>query len=205
VSPCARSLAEARDASDALQGFRGRFALPRGPDGAPLTYLAGHSLGLLPLAARELVNEELDDWASLGVLGHERARRPWIPYHENLSAGLASLAGAFPDEVIAMNSLTVNLHLMLASFYRPQGRRNRIVIEAGAFSSDRHAVASQIAWWGRGCSFVPVRPSISRAWRVPLTATAVWRDSTWRTPSATCHWPCMMRMPISPCGAATST
>jgi kynureninase len=148
VSPCARSLAEARDASDALQGFRGRFALPRGPDGAPLTYLAGHSLGLLPLAARELVNEELDDWASLGVLGHERARRPWIPYHENLSAGLASLAGAFPDEVIAMNSLTVNLHLMLASFYRPQGRRNRIVIEAGAFSSDRHAVASQIAWWG---------------------------------------------------------
>ena len=96
----------------------------------------------------ELVSEELDDWARLGVEGHEHARRPWIPYHENLTAGLAALTGARPDEVVAMNSLTVNLHLMLASFYRPQGRRTRILMEAGAFSSDRHAVASQIAWHG---------------------------------------------------------
>jgi kynureninase len=148
VSEVSRNLAQARDAADTLHGFRGRFALPDGPDGAPLTYLAGHSLGLLPLAARQLVNEELDAWAHLGVLGHEHARRPWIPYHENLTEGLARLTGAFPDEVIAMNSLTVNLHLLLTSFYRPQGQRNRIVIESGAFSSDRHAVASQIAWWG---------------------------------------------------------
>jgi kynureninase len=140
--------ARAYDAADPLGGFRERFALPRAPDDTPFTYLCGHSLGLLPLAAREVVNEELDDWARLAVLGHESAHRPWIPYHENLTAGLAVLSGARPDEVIAMNSLTVNLHLMLASFYRPHGRRTRILIEAGAFSSDRHAVTSQIAWWG---------------------------------------------------------
>src|SRR5580658_1740775 len=140
--------ARARDAADPLAGFRARFALPAGPGGEPATYLCGHSLGLLPLDARALVNEELDDWAQLGVSGHEHARRPWVPYHDNLMAGLALLTGAQPEEVIAMNSLTVNLHLMLASFYRPQGRRTRILIEAGAFSSDRHAVASQIAWRG---------------------------------------------------------
>jgi len=140
--------ARARDAVDPLCGFRGRFALPRDAHGEPLVYLCGHSLGLLPLAARELVIEELDEWSRLGVQGHEHARRPWVPYHENLTAGLAALSGAQPTEVIAMNSLTVNLHLMLASFYRPTGRRTRILMEAGAFSSDRHAVASQIAWAG---------------------------------------------------------
>jgi kynureninase len=103
----------------------------------------------MPLEARKLVNQELDDWARLAVLGHEQATRPWIPYHENLTAGLAYLSGAQPAEVVAMNSLTVNLHLMLASFYRPAGRRVKILIEAGAFSSDRHAVASQLAWHGQ--------------------------------------------------------
>ena len=140
--------ARARDARDPLARFRSRFALPADAHGEPLTYLCGHSLGLMPLAARALVNEELDDWAHFGVLGHEHARRPWIPYHENLTAGLAALAGARAGEVVAMNSLTVNLHLMLASFYRPQGERTRIVMEAGAFPSDRHAVTSQIALWG---------------------------------------------------------
>ena len=140
--------AQARDAADPLRSLRARFAAPRARSGAPLTYLCGHSLGLQPLAARALLEEELDDWAQLGVEGHEHARRPWVPYHENLAPGLAALTGAQPDEVVAMNSLTVNLHLMLASFYRPQGERRRILIEAGAFSSDRHAVASQIAWHG---------------------------------------------------------
>ena len=140
--------ARSRDAADPLREFRERFALPCDAGGKPLVYLCGHSLGLLPLAARELVTEELDDWARLGVNGHEHAHRPWIPYHENLTPGLAALTGAQPGEVVAMNSLTVNLHLMLASFYRPQGKRSRILIEAGAFSSDRHAVASQIAWRG---------------------------------------------------------
>jgi kynureninase len=140
--------AQARDAADPLREFRARFALPCDERGTPLTYLCGHSLGLQPLAARDIVNAELDDWARLGVRGHEQARRPWVPYHENLTAGLAALTGAAAGEVVAMNSLTVNLHLMLASFFRPHGARRRILIEAGAFSSDRHAVASQLAWHG---------------------------------------------------------
>lgn len=140
----ARSLDEA----DPLRGFRERFALPRDRRGEPLAYLCGHSLGLMPLAARTLVLEELEDWAQLAVLGHEHARRPWIPYHENLRAGLAQLAGARSGEVVAMSSLTVNLHLLLAAFYRPKGERRRILIEAGAFSSDRHAVTSQMTWRG---------------------------------------------------------
>jgi kynureninase len=140
--------ARARDATDALARFRQQFAHPVGADAEPLVYLCGHSLGLQPLSVRQRVNEELDDWAALGVLGHESARRAWIPYHEQLTAGLASLAGAQAGEVVAMNSLTVNLHLMLASFYRPQAGRTRILIEAGAFPSDRHAVASQIGWHG---------------------------------------------------------
>jgi kynureninase len=140
--------ARGRDEADPLRPLRERFALPRGGRGEPVVYLCGHSLGLMPLAARELVLEELTDWAQLGVLGHEQARRPWIPYHENLRDGLAHLAGAHPTEVVAMSSLTVNLHLLLAAFYRPTGERRRILIEAGAFSSDRHAVASQIAWHG---------------------------------------------------------
>lgn len=136
------------DEADPLRGFRRRFALPHDERGKPTLFLCGHSLGLMPLAARTLVAEELDDWARLAVLGHERARRPWIPYHENLTSGLAHLTGARPSEVIAMSSLTVNLHLMLASFFRPEGRRTKILIEVGAFSSDRHAVASQLAWHG---------------------------------------------------------
>ena len=140
--------ARRRDDADPLRDLRQQFALPRGPQGEPLVYLCGHSLGLMPLAARGRVMEELDDWAQLAVLGHEHARRPWIPYHENLRDGLAALTGAHSGEVVAMSSLTVNLHLLLAAFYRPSGDRRRILIEAGAFSSDRHAVASQIAWRG---------------------------------------------------------
>ncbi|HEX4619577.1 MAG TPA: kynureninase [Steroidobacteraceae bacterium] len=140
--------ARARDAADPLRGFRERFALPLAERGAPLVYLCGHSLGLQPLAARALVTEELDAWAQRAVEGHEHGGRPWVPYHQNLAAGLAALAGAGMSEVVAMNSLTVNLHLMMASFYRPRGERRRVLIEAGAFSSDRHAVASQIAWHG---------------------------------------------------------
>ena len=140
--------AQRADQADPLLSFRSRFAMPHDATGRELIYLAGHSLGLLPLAARTRVNEELDDWATFGVHGHERARRPWIPYHQNLTAGLQYLTGARSSEVIAMNSLTVNIHMMLASFYRPVGARTKILIEAGAFSSDRHAVASQIAWHG---------------------------------------------------------
>ncbi len=140
--------ASARDSADPLARYRGQFAHPVNAQGEPLVYLCGHSLGLQPLAARQRLNEELDDWATLGVRGHESARRPWIPYHELMTQGLAALVGAEPGEVVAMNSLTVNLHLMLASFYRPTPARSRILIEANAFPSDRHAAASQINWHG---------------------------------------------------------
>ena len=140
--------ARGRDRADPLASFRQRFALPRDASRQPTLFLCGHSLGLMPLEARTLVQEELDDWARLAVLGHEHARRPWIPYHENLTPGLTHLTGARANEVIAMNSLTVNLHLMLASFFQPNGRRTRILMETGAFSSDRHAVTSQLAWHG---------------------------------------------------------
>lgn len=141
--------ARACDERDPLRAFRQRFALPGDPSGRPLLYLCGHSLGLMPRDARRIVGEELDRWAQAAVRGHDEGVRPWIPYHENLTSGLAYLAGARSAEVIAMNSLTVNLHLMLASFYRPAGRRVKILIEAGAFSSDRHAVTSQLAWHGQ--------------------------------------------------------
>jgi kynureninase len=104
----------------------------------------------MPLAARDAVIQELDDWAQLGVRGHEHAHLPWIPYHEQLAAPLAGLTGSSPAEVVAMGSLSANLHLLLASFYRPEGqaRRTKILIEEGAFPSDRHVVRSQIAWHG---------------------------------------------------------
>jgi len=135
-----------RDEADPLAGLRARFALPRGNDGAPLLYLCGHSLGLAPVQARAMIDAELQDWERLGVLGHEHAHTPWIEYAERLHEPLARLAGARPAEVVAMNSLSVNLHLLLASFYRPRAPRTAILIESGAFSSDRHVVATQIAW-----------------------------------------------------------
>lgn len=140
----ARSL----DAHDPLRAFRSRFGMPRDGRGEPLIYLGGHSLGLMPLAARAQMNQELDDWERLGLLAHERARRPWIPYHELLRPEAARFFGCSPDEVVLMNSLTVNLHLMLASFYRPSGRRRSILIEAGAFPSDRYALATHLEWHG---------------------------------------------------------
>jgi kynureninase len=140
--------ARAQDAADALAPLRALFALPRAADGRPLLYLCGHSLGLAPVAARAVVEAEIAAWEQLGVLGHEHPASAWIGYAEQLQQPLAQLAGAQPHEVIAMNSLTVNLHLMLASFYRPSGQRRAILLEAGAFSSDRHALASHIRWHG---------------------------------------------------------
>jgi len=136
------------DAADGLRAWRTRFSLPRDKHNNELTYLCGHSLGLAPLGARARVLEELADWERLGVLGHEHAQRAWISYAEHLALDLAQLVGAAPSEVVAMNSLTVNLHLLLASFYRPTAARHRVLIEAGAFPSDRHALKSQIRWHG---------------------------------------------------------
>jgi kynureninase len=141
--------ARAQDEADPLASLRRQFAVPRASDGQPLLYLCGHSLGLAPIGARAAVDAEIEDWERLGVLGHEQARHPWIGYAEQLQPQLAQLSGALPVEVVAMNSLSVNLHLLLASFYRPTPQRSAILIEAGAFSSDRHVVAAQIAWHGR--------------------------------------------------------
>ena len=140
--------AKALDRADELKASRAEFALPRDRHGSEFIYLCGHSLGLAPLAARARVLEELDDWQRLGVHGHEHARRAWISYAEQLAPQLAVLTGAQTHEVVAMNSLSINLHLLLASFYRPTAARHRILIEAGAFPSDRHIVASQIRWQG---------------------------------------------------------
>ncbi|PYJ43108.1 MAG: kynureninase, partial [Verrucomicrobia bacterium] len=107
------------DAEDSLRPFREKFHLPLGKNGKPLIYLAGNSLGLMPKAAREIVEQELDDWADLAVDAHLNGRTPWYSYHETLRDPIARLVGAKPAEVICMNSLTVNLHLMMATFYRP--------------------------------------------------------------------------------------
>jgi kynureninase len=140
--------ARAQDAADALAPLRARFALPRDQQGRPLLYLCGHSLGLAPIAARAMIEADIAQWEQRAVLAHEHPASDWIGSAERLQQPLASVAGAHPHEVVAMNSLTVNLHLLLASFYRPSGQRRAILIEAGAFSSDRHAVASHVRWHG---------------------------------------------------------
>jgi len=141
-------LAQERDKDDSLTALGERFEHPPGPDGRRAAYLTGHSLGLLPHAARTLVAEEFEDWAQYAVEGHIRARRPWVSYHEHLTPLVARVVGAREDEVVVMNSLTVNLHLMMVSFYRPTAKRHAIVIERGAFPSDRYAVVSQLEYHG---------------------------------------------------------
>ncbi len=139
-----REFAERMDAQDPLRAFRDEFERPTGPGGEPLTYLCGNSLGLLPRAARALVNEELDDWSRHAVEGHLHSRRPWVDYHELFRELGARLVGARPGEVVMMNSLTVNLHLMMVSFWRPEGRRTKVLMERGAFPSDTYAVHSHV-------------------------------------------------------------
>jgi kynureninase len=136
------------DAADPLADFAEQFHHPKDAAGRRLVYLCGHSLGLQPKSAARYVEQELLDWQRLGVLGHHEAMRPWIPYHEHAAAPLAALVGASDAEVIAMNSLTVNLHLMMVSFFRPDAGRNRVLMEKSAFPSDRHAISSQLAFHG---------------------------------------------------------
>jgi kynureninase len=143
-----REYALALDAIDPLAAWRERFVLPRDQQGAELVYFCGHSLGAQPLLACDYVEEVMRDWRSLGVEGHFEARRPWIRYHERLAAPLARLVGAQPGEVTVMNTLTVNLHLMLVSFYRPRGERSALLIEKNAFPSDRYAAESHVRHHG---------------------------------------------------------
>ena len=136
------------DREDSLRDFRKKFHLPLGKDGKPLIYFAGNSLGLMPKAARQIVEEELDNWARLGVDAHHATGTPWYSYHEALREPTARLVGAKPLEVICMNSLTVNLHLMMATFYRPTKSRFKILVEDPAFPSDTYAIKTQIAHHG---------------------------------------------------------
>ncbi|CAG0990101.1 kynureninase [Phycisphaerales bacterium] len=144
------------DRNDPLRGFRSEFCIPCFRDiaraakprynfdpASPAVYFVGNSLGLMPGATRAAVEQELDDWARWGVEGHFHAKHPWYPYHEELRENLATVVGARPREVVAMNSLTTNLHLLMVSFYRPTRERYKIVIEDSAFPSDSYAVQSQ--------------------------------------------------------------
>lgn len=142
---CARAL----DADDPLREERARFAIPKDKSGREQAYFCGNSLGLMPRTVPDAMAQELKDWADLGVEGHFHAKNhPWFSYHEVFRDPGARLVGAIPGEVVMMNSLTVNLHLLMASFYRPTPDRYRILIERGAFPSDEHAVASQARFYG---------------------------------------------------------
>ena len=143
TSPLPATLAAARDialeldAADPLAQMRTRFVLPVAADGTTLTYLAGQSLGAQPARARAAVDAELERWARHGVDGHFHQPGAWVEYDEALRAPTARLVGARPDEVSTLNTLTVNLHLLMASFFRPAGERTRILIDAPTFPSDR--------------------------------------------------------------------
>jgi kynureninase len=136
--------AEEADRNDPLSAFRDKFYIPRQENGKEFVYMCGNSLGLQPKSTRELINQELEDWKLWGVEGHFKAKHPWMPYHEFLTSSMARVVGAKEHEVVVMNTLTVNLHLMMVSFYRPKGRRRKVLIEFDAFPSDKFAVASQL-------------------------------------------------------------
>src|SRR5213595_2276243 len=142
------TFASEMDAQDPLSEFREQFYLPLGKDGKRLIYFAGNSLGLMPKSARAVVEEELNNWAKLGVDAHHAAGTPWYSYHESLREPTARLVGAKPIEVICMNSLTVNLHLMMATSYRPTRSPFKILMEEPAFPSDTYAIKTQIAHHG---------------------------------------------------------
>ena len=148
--PFQNSLAFAKqlDAQDPLASYRHKFHLPVKADGEPFIYFTGNSLGCQPKSTTDFVMTELEDWQRLGVEGHFHARNPWMPYHEFLTESMARIVGGKPEEVIVMNSLTVNLHLMMVSFYRPTPQRYKILIEADAFPSDIYAVSSQLRYHG---------------------------------------------------------
>lgn len=136
------------DQQDPLREFRNEFNFPKDASGDNQLYFAGHSLGLMPKKAKEYINEELQAWAEFGVEGHFHAKHPWLPYHENITGYFARLVGAKESEVVAMNTLTVNLHLLMVSFYRPTKNKFKILIENNTFPSDKYAVDSQARFHG---------------------------------------------------------
>lgn len=140
--------AQQQDQNDALASYRNRFHIPKDKLGNDLIYMTGNSLGLQPKSTKDYINQELEDWANLGVEGHTDAKHPWLHYHEFLTENMAKVVGAKPIEVVVMNTLTVNLHLMMVSFYKPTPKRYKILIEADAFPSDKYAVETQLRHHG---------------------------------------------------------
>ncbi|WP_418512243.1 kynureninase [Corallibacter sp.] len=136
------------DQNDPLKTYRDKFLIPKDKDGNEMIYLCGNSLGLQPKTTKSYIDQELKDWANLGVEGHTDAKNPWLPYHEFLTENMAKVVGAKPIEVVTMNTLTANLHFMMVSFYKPTSKRYKIVIEADAFPSDKYAVESQLRHHG---------------------------------------------------------
>lgn len=143
-----RECAVSLDRQDPLAAFRDEFRFPKASDGKRKVYVCGNSLGLQPKGAAKFVDAVMDDWASLAVEGHFAGERPWIRYQHLATRGFAALTGARDNEVIAMNTLTVNLHLLMASFYTPADARKKILVESTAFPSDYYAVVSQIRFHG---------------------------------------------------------
>src|SRR5829696_4753023 len=135
------------DKEDPLKEFRSRFFIPQHKN-KDTVYFNGNSLGLQPKSVSHYIQAELDEWARLGVMGHHVAKQPWITYHEQFSEPVAKIVGALPHEVIVMNQLTVNLHLLMTSFYRPTTQRFKIICEAKAFPSDQYAIQSQVILHG---------------------------------------------------------
>jgi len=142
-----RSYSIQLDKEDPIAEYRKEFLFPKASV-IPTTYFCGHSLGLQPKKAKDLFIQELEDWSTWGVEGHWKATNPWISYHQPFAKPLAVLTGAYPDEVVAMNSLTTNLHFMLASFYRPAGKKIKIITEGWNFPSDRFALESLVKLYG---------------------------------------------------------
>lgn len=144
------SFAQEADQQDPLRKFRNEFYIPTTQEGKEKAYFTGNSLGLEPKRTEQFLKEELEDWKNLGVDGHFDAgkKRPWFHYHQNTKKILSDILGAKPIEIVSMNTLTVNLHLMMVSFYRPEGKRYKIMAEAGAFPSDQYAMESQLRFHG---------------------------------------------------------
>lgn len=148
--PYHKSLNHARelDTKDSLSYLRNEFYIPKDTQGNESIYFTGNSLGLQPKITQQYIQQELDDWARFGVEGHFEARNPWLSYHEFLTNSMAKIVGAKPIEVVVMNTLTTNLHLLMVSFYQPTAKKYKILIESDAFPSDRYAVQSQLAFHG---------------------------------------------------------
>lgn len=140
--------AKTQNANDPLASFRKKFHIPVDSSGKEVIYLCGNSLGLQPKVTSDYIKYELDSWSNFGVDGHTEGKYPWLPYHEFLTENMAKIVGAKPSEVVVMNTLTTNLHLMMVSFYNPTKTKYKIVVESDAFPSDKYAMESQLKFHG---------------------------------------------------------